>query len=74
MRGHEGKGHVSLKYFSVKTNSYLLLRKNGYFKGSGAPMNVQINHTTEDKLLKLELRLAQLEKNDACKDDFLTFV
>ena len=37
-------------------------------------MNVQINQTTEDKLLKLELRLAQLEKNEACQDNFLTFV
>ena len=37
-------------------------------------MNVQINQTTEDKLLKLELRLAQLEKNEACRDNFLTFV
>lgn len=27
-----------------------------------------------DKLLKLQLRLAQLEKKDRCQDDFLTFV
>ena len=27
-----------------------------------------------DKELKLQLRLAQLEKNEACKDDFLIFV
>ena len=37
-------------------------------------MNVQINQTNEDKLLKLRLRLAQLEKNEACQDNFLTFV
>ena len=28
----------------------------------------------EDKSLKLQLRLAQLEKNEACQKDFLTFV
>ena len=28
----------------------------------------------EDKSLKLQLRLAQLEKNEACQNDFLTFV
>ena len=27
----------------------------------------------EDKSLKLQLRLAQLEKNEACQKDFLTF-
>ncbi len=27
-----------------------------------------------DKLLKLQLRLAQLDKKDRCQDDFLTFV
>ena len=28
----------------------------------------------DEKRLKLELRLAQLEKNEACKKTFLTFV
>ena len=28
----------------------------------------------EDKSLKLQLRLAHLEKNEACQKDFLTFV
>ena len=32
------------------------------------------NILIEEKKLKLELRLAQLEKNEKCQDDFLTFV
>jgi predicted phage terminase large subunit-like protein len=32
------------------------------------------NLAYEDKSLKLQLRLAQLEKNEACQDNFLTFV
>jgi hypothetical protein len=32
------------------------------------------NVLMEEKKLKLELRLAQLEKNEKCQDDFLTFV
>jgi predicted phage terminase large subunit-like protein len=37
-------------------------------------MNKASNPAVEEKTLKLELRLAQLEKNEACRDDFLTFV
>ena len=33
-----------------------------------------MNPASEDKKLKLELRLAQLEKNEACKNNFLPFV
>jgi len=32
------------------------------------------NLAYEDKALKLQLRLAQLEKNEACQEKFLTFV
>ena len=37
-------------------------------------MSTAQNTFLEDKKLKLELRLAQLEKNEKCQDDFLTFV
>ena len=37
-------------------------------------MNVAMNPSLEEKRLKLELRLAQLEKNEKCQKDFLTFV
>tara|TARA_R100000808_G_scaffold9333_3_gene25713 strand:+ start:249 stop:1709 length:1461 start_codon:yes stop_codon:yes gene_type:complete len=37
-------------------------------------MNTQINPATEDKLLKLQLRLAQLEKHETCQNNFLSFV
>ena len=37
-------------------------------------MSTAQNTLLEDKKLKLELRLAQLEKNEQCQDDFLTFV
>ena len=37
-------------------------------------MSVAKNVLLEEKKLKLELRLAQLEKNEKCQDDFLTFV
>ena len=37
-------------------------------------MNIASNPALEEKKLKLELRLAQLEKNEKCQDDFLTFV
>jgi predicted phage terminase large subunit-like protein len=37
-------------------------------------MTQQITPEIEAKKLKLELRLAQLEKNDACKNNFLNFV
>ena len=33
-----------------------------------------MNPASEDKKLKLELRLAQIEKNEACKNNFLPFV
>ena len=37
-------------------------------------MSAAQNTLLEEKKLKLELRLAQLEKNEKCRDDFLTFV
>ena len=37
-------------------------------------MNIAMNPSLEEKRLKLELRLAQLEKNEKCQKDFLTFV
>ena len=37
-------------------------------------MNVAMNPSLEEKRLKLELRLAQLEKNERCQNNFLTFV
>jgi predicted phage terminase large subunit-like protein len=37
-------------------------------------MTQQITPEIEAKMLKLELRLAQLEKNDVCKNNFLNFV
>ena len=37
-------------------------------------MTQQITPEIESKMLKLELRLAQLEKNDVCKNNFLNFV
>jgi predicted phage terminase large subunit-like protein len=37
-------------------------------------MSAASNPALEEKKLKLELRLAQLEKNEKCKNDFLTFV
>ena len=37
-------------------------------------MNVAMNPSLEEKRLKLELRLAQLDKNEKCQKDFLTFV
>ena len=40
----------------------------------GTPMVATQNLAYEDKSLKLQLRLAQLEKNEACQDNFLTFV
>ena len=37
-------------------------------------MNKASNPAVEEKTLKLELRLAQLEKNEVCQDNFLPFV
>ena len=37
-------------------------------------MNVAQNNMLEDKKLKLELRLAQIMKNEKCQNDFLVFV
>ena len=37
-------------------------------------MAVSENPVIDEKRLKLKLRLAQLEKNEACQDNFLTFV
>ena len=37
-------------------------------------MNVPQNSMLEDKKLKLELRLAQIMKNEKCQNDFLIFV
>ena len=37
-------------------------------------MSAAQNILLEEKALKLELRLAQLEKNEKCQNDFLTFV
>jgi hypothetical protein len=37
-------------------------------------MVVLENPQAEEKRLKLELRLAQLQKNEKCQKDFLTFV
>ena len=37
-------------------------------------MSAAQNTLLEEKKLKLELRLAQLEKNEKCQNDFLTFV
>lgn len=37
-------------------------------------MSSYIRSAQEEQLLKLELRLAQLERNEACQKDFLTFV
>ena len=45
-----------------------------FFQTYGSLMNKHGNPALEEKTLKLELRLAQLEKNEACQDDFLTFV
>ena len=45
-----------------------------FFKTYGSLMNKASNPAVEEKTLKLELRLAQLEKNEACRDNFLTFV
>ena len=40
----------------------------------GTPMVATQNLAFEDKSLKLQLRLAQLEKNEACQEKFITFV
>ena len=40
----------------------------------GTPMVATQNLAYEDKAMKLQLRLAQLEKNEACQEKFLTFV
>ena len=37
-------------------------------------MSAASNPALEEKKLKLELRLAQIEKNEKCQEDFLTFV
>ena len=37
-------------------------------------MSAASNPSLDEKKLKLELRLAQIEKNEKCRDDFLTFV
>ena len=37
-------------------------------------MNLALNPAQQEKALKLELRLAQLEKNEACQNNFLPFV
>ncbi len=37
-------------------------------------MSAASNALVAEKKLKLELRLAQLEKNEKCQNDFLTFV
>ena len=37
-------------------------------------MNANLNTAQQDKALKLELRLAQLEKNEHCQNNFLPFV
>ena len=37
-------------------------------------MSAVISENVSDKQLKLELRLAQLEKNEQCEEHFLTFV
>ena len=37
-------------------------------------MDALANPVLEEKSLKLQLRLAQLEKNEACQNNFLTFV
>jgi hypothetical protein len=37
-------------------------------------MSAASNPALDEKRLKLELRLAQLEKNEKCQNDFLTFV
>ena len=37
-------------------------------------MSAAQNILLEEKALKLKLRLAQLEKNEKCQNDFLTFV
>jgi hypothetical protein len=36
-------------------------------------MSAASNPALDEKRLKLELRLAQLEKNEKCQNDFLTF-
>ena len=40
----------------------------------GTPMKVAENPAVEEKILKLELRLAQIEQNEACQKQFLPFV
>ncbi len=40
-------------------------------KVTGALMKNHENPAVEEKKLKLELRLAQLEKNEICQKDFL---
>jgi Uncharacterized protein conserved in bacteria len=37
-------------------------------------MTAPANPALEEKILKLELRLAQIEKNERCQNDFLAFV
>ena len=38
------------------------------------PMSAVLSSNVEDKRIKLELRLAQLKKNEACEKHFLNFV
>ena len=37
-------------------------------------MNVNLNHAQQEKALKLQLRLAQIAKNESCQENFLDFV
>jgi predicted phage terminase large subunit-like protein len=67
--------------FQMKLN-YLILaviiayvsRETFTKRVTGAPMPESNSPLLEEKKLKLELRLAQLRKNELCRDDFLSFV
>ena len=48
--------------------------RNNRIFDKGPPMNLALNPAQQEKALKLELRLAQLEKNEACQNNFLPFV
>ena len=74
--GEKGLDHVSHKYLLDisywKNMSYIRVDSRIYCLGT--PMVATQNLAYEDKAMKLQLRLAQLEKNEACQEKFLTFV
>jgi len=68
-----GLGHVFRKYLSVKTNEDALYVRYRIKSFRVPDMNATTS-SVEDRALKLRLRLAQIEKQESCRDNFLDFV